>query len=305
MGIFKSTIFDSVKSAFNKTRETVSGKINAIFKTKTISEEDIEEIENILLQSDFGVEFTTKLIDSLKSKFKKNESVDNVSVKELIKNVFLDYYSIKQSKLIENSNKNIIVLLGINGSGKTTTLAKLANYYKSSGKKVIIGSCDTFRAAANEQLSIWATRSNVKIMEDFSKDPAAVAFETLKVAKQSDLNTVLIDTAGRLHTNSNLIDELIKIIATLEKNKDDFNLEIVLVVDGNSGQNAKIQFREFSKYINITGLIVTKLDGTAKGGSIVNIAMENNILIKFIGVGEKIEDLAEFDPNVYINSVVE
>ena len=305
MGIFKSTIFDSVKSAFNKTRETVSGKINAIFKTKTISEEDIEEIENILLQSDFGVEFTTKLIDSLKSKFKKNESVDNVSVKELIKNVFLDYYSIKQSKLIENSNKNIIVLLGINGSGKTTTLAKLANYYKSSGKKVIIGSCDTFRAAANEQLSIWATRSNVKIMEDFSKDPAAVAFETLKVAKQSKLDTILIDTAGRLHTNSNLIDELIKIIATLEKNKDDFNLEIVLVVDGNSGQNAKIQFREFSKYINITGLIVTKLDGTAKGGSIVNIAMENNILIKFIGVGEKIEDLAEFDPNVYINSVVE
>lgn len=305
MGIFKTTIFESVKNAFNRTRENVSEKINTIFKKKSIDEEDLEEIENILLQSDFGIEFTSKLIDLLKNSLKKNETIDNSSVKELIKKVFIEYYSQNDKKSDLNSNKQIILLLGINGSGKTTTLAKLANHYKSLGKSVIIGSCDTFRAAANEQLSVWASRSDIKIIEDFSKDPAAVAFETLKVAKHSKFDTVLIDTAGRLHTNKNLIEELKKIVAILEKNKENFLMEIFLVVDGNSGQNAKIQFREFSRFINITGLIVTKLDGTAKGGSIVDIATENNVSIRFIGVGEQIGDLAEFDPNVYINSVID
>jgi fused signal recognition particle receptor len=305
MGIFKDTIFNSVKNAFSKTRENVSAKINSIFKKNDIGEEEIEEIENILLQSDFGIDFTSQLVDELRKKIKKGEFLTENSVKSLIRIIFNEFYSSNISPAVKKTDNRIIILFGINGAGKTTTLAKLANYYQKRGNKVIIGSCDTFRAAANEQLATWAQRAKVRIVEDFSKDPSAVAYEALRVAKEANFNIVLIDTAGRLHTNKNLIDELKKIVNTLTKIKESFCIDAYLVIDGNSGQNAKTQLKEFSKYIAITGLIITKLDGTAKGGSIIDLSTTNRIPIEFIGIGEDVDSLIEFNPTDYINSIIE
>ncbi|KAF0141215.1 MAG: fused signal recognition particle receptor [Stygiobacter sp.] len=286
MGIFNNSLFKSVKNAFDKTKTS------------------IEEIENILLQSDFGIDFTENLVGQLKKKIKSGEQVDISSLKNTIQDVFISEYNSAFKETVAGITKpHFIVLLGINGSGKTTTIAKLANYYSKQDKRVIIGSCDTFRAAANEQLSIWASRTNVKIIEDFSKDPAAVAYETGKLALESNFDVVLIDTAGRLHTNKNLLDELRKILNVIEKIGQNCSLDILLVVDGNSGQNAKTQLVEFSKVVAITGLIITKLDGTAKGGSVLQLCLMNKVPVKFIGIGEHMEDFAVFDPKEYIISI--
>ncbi|KAF0213326.1 MAG: fused signal recognition particle [Ignavibacteria bacterium] len=304
MGIFNNSLFKSVKNAFDKTKTSISEKLNVIFSNRNIEAEDLEEIENILLQSDFGIDFTENLVGQLKKKIKSGEQVDISSLKNTIQDVFISEYNSAFKETVAGITKpHFIVLLGINGSGKTTTIAKLANYYSKQDKRVIIGSCDTFRAAANEQLSIWASRTNVKIIEDFSKDPAAVAYETGKLALESNFDVVLIDTAGRLHTNKNLLDELRKILNVIEKIGQNCSLDILLVVDGNSGQNAKTQLVEFSKVVAITGLIITKLDGTAKGGSVLQLCLMNKVPVKFIGIGEHMEDFAVFDPKEYIISI--
>lgn len=304
MGIFNNSLFKSVKNAFDKTKTSISQKLNVIFSNRNIEAEDLEEIENILLQSDFGIDFTENLVGQLKKKIKSGEQVDISSLKNTIQDVFISEYNSAFKETVAGITKpHFIVLLGINGSGKTTTIAKLANYYSKQDKRVIIGSCDTFRAAANEQLSIWASRTNVKIIEDFSKDPAAVAYETGKLALESNFDVVLIDTAGRLHTNKNLLDELRKILNVIEKIGQNCSLDILLVVDGNSGQNAKTQLVEFSKVVAITGLIITKLDGTAKGGSVLQLSLMNKVPVKFIGIGEHMEDFAVFDPKEYIISI--
>lgn len=306
MGLFKKSIFESVKLAFSKTKSNISEKLNEIFVKKAIDAEDLQEIENILLQSDFGVDFTDKLISTLNKRIKNGETVDIDNLKSTVKNIFIEEYgkSVKTTTT-QLSKPHFIVLLGINGAGKTTTIAKIANYYSTIDKSVIIGSCDTFRAAANEQLNIWAKRANVKIVGDFSKDPAAVAFETCKLAVDNNLDVVLIDTAGRLHTNRNLMDELKKILNVIDKFSGNSNIEVLLVVDGNSGQNAKNQLTEFAKAVNISGLIITKLDGTARGGSVLQLSLVKNIPIKFLGVGEGIEDFVEFNAESYINSIFE
>ncbi len=306
MGLFKKSIFESVKQAFSKTKSNISEKLNEIFVKKAIDAEDLQEIENILLQSDFGVDFTDKLISTLNKRIKNGETVDIDNLKSTVKSIFIEEYgkSVKTTTS-QLSKPHFIVLLGINGAGKTTTIAKIANYYSTMDKSVIIGSCDTFRAAANEQLNIWAQRANVRIVEDFSKDPAAIAFETCKTAVENSMNIVLIDTAGRLHTNKNLLDELKKILNVIDKFSDNSQVEVLLVVDGNSGQNAKNQLTEFAKAVNITGLIITKLDGTARGGSVLQLSLVKNIPIKFLGVGEGIEDFVEFNAESYINSIFE
>lgn len=306
MGLFKKSIFESVKQAFSKTKSNISEKLNEIFVKKTIDAEDLQEIENILLQSDFGIEFTDKLISILNKRIRSGEKFDLDNLKTTIKNIFIEEYG-KSVRITSapQAKPNFIVLLGINGAGKTTTIAKIANYYSNMDKSVIIGSCDTFRAAANEQLNIWAKRANVRIVEDFSKDPAAVAFETCKTAVENNLDIVLIDTAGRLHTNKNLLDELKKILNVIDKFSDNSLIEVLLVVDGNSGQNAKNQLTEFAKAVKITGLIITKLDGTARGGSVLQLSLIKSIPIKFLGVGEGIEDFVEFNAESYINSIFE
>lgn len=305
MGIFKNTLFESVKSAFTKTRSSISEKLTVLFTNKQIDVGDIEEIENILLQSDFGLDFTELLTAKLKKTLKSGEQVNLDSLKEIVREVFVSEYNSSVQKTDEIiTNPHFILLLGINGSGKTTTVAKLANYYSNQNKKVIIGSCDTFRAAANEQLRIWADRTEVKIIEDFSKDPAAVAFETCKTALAENYDVVLIDTAGRLHTNTNLVNELKKIVEVVSKLAANYSLDLFLVLDGNSGQNAKAQLLEFSKIINVSGLIITKLDGTAKGGSVLQLCLSNKIPIKYLGLGEGKDDFVVFNPKDYINSVI-
>ncbi len=304
MGIFNNSIFKSVKNAFEKTKANISEKLYTAFSNRKIEVEDLEEIENILLQSDFGIDFTDNLVEQLKKKIKNGEQVDLSSLKTTIQEVFIaNYNSAFPETASAQTKPHFIVLLGINGCGKTTTIAKLANFYSNHDKRVIIGSCDTFRAAANEQLSIWASRTNVKIIEDFSKDPAAVAYETSKLALEENYDIVLIDTAGRLHTNKNLLDELRKILSVVEKIGTNCSLDVFLVVDGNSGQNARTQLLEFSKVVDITGLIITKLDGTAKGGSVLQLCLINKIPVRFIGIGEHMGDFAVFNPKEYINSI--
>lgn len=304
MGIFNSTVLNSVKNAFTKTKNQITQKLNEVFVKNKIEQEDLEQVENILLQSDFGIEFTENLIELLKKRIKSGEEVSIENLKETIQQVFIKEYN-ESMKIqdIKQTKPHFIILLGINGSGKTTTIAKLANYYAKMDKSVIIGSCDTFRAAANEQLNVWAKRTNVQIIEDFSKDPAAVAFETCKVALDKEIDIVLIDTAGRLHTNKNLLDELKKILNAVKKVSSERSIEILLVVDGNSGQNAKNQLIEFSKIVAITGLIITKLDGTAKGGSVLQLCLANKVPVKFLGIGEQLNDFVDFDPKKYIESI--
>jgi len=296
--IFKNLI----SSAFKKTRENISTAIKSVFNSTSINLDDLEEI---LLKSDFGYEFTEQILDEIK----KNKSINETNLIELLRNNLKDKLAFIHSNdkhlIVEKGRLLIIQIIGVNGSGKTTSIGKLANYYKNQGLKVLIASCDTFRAAANEQLSTWASKAEIRIIEDFSKDPAAVAFEAIKIAKEEKFDILFIDTAGRLHTNKNLMLELQKIDAISSKFMDNnSSKESWLIVDGNSGQNAITQFNEFSKYVKITGIVITKLDGTSKGGTVFQIAFKNNIPIRFLGVGEGLENISEFDINEYVDSLL-
>lgn len=296
--IFKNLI----SSAFKKTRENISTAIKSVFNSTCINLDDLEEI---LLKSDFGYEFTEQILDEIK----KNKSINETNLIELLRNNLKDKLAFIHSNdkhlIVEKGRLLIIQIIGVNGSGKTTSIGKLANYYKNQGLKVLIASCDTFRAAANEQLSTWASKAEIRIIEDFSKDPAAVAFEAIKIAKEEKFDILFIDTAGRLHTNKNLMLELQKIDAISSKFMDNnSSKESWLIVDGNSGQNAITQFNEFSKYVKITGIVITKLDGTSKGGTVFQIAFKNNIPIRFLGVGEGLENISEFDIDDYVDSLL-
>lgn len=296
--IFKNLI----SSAFKKTRENISTAIKSVFNSTSINLDDLEEI---LLKSDFGYEFTEQILNEIK----KNKSINETNLIELLRNNLKDKLAFTHSNdkhlIIEKGRLLIIQIIGVNGSGKTTSIGKLANYYKNQGLKVLIASCDTFRAAANEQLSTWASKAEIRIIEDFSKDPAAVAFEAIKIAKEEKFDILFIDTAGRLHTNKNLMLELQKIDAISSKFMDNnSSKESWLIVDGNSGQNAITQFNEFSKYVKITGIVITKLDGTSKGGTVFQIAFKNNIPIRFLGVGEGLENISEFGVEDYVDSLL-
>lgn len=296
--IFKNLI----SSAFKKTRENISTAIKSVFNSTSINLDDLEEI---LLKSDFGYEFTEQILDEIK----KNKSINETNLIELLRNNLKDKLAIIHSNdkqlIVEKGRLLIIQIIGVNGSGKTTSIGKLANYYKNQGLKVLIASCDTFRAAANEQLSTWASKAEIRIIEDFSKDPAAVAFEAIKIAKEEKFDILFIDTAGRLHTNKNLMLELQKIDAISSKfMNNNSSKESWLIVDGNSGQNAITQFNEFSKYVKITGIVITKLDGTSKGGTVFQIAFKNNIPIRFLGVGEGLENISEFGVEDYVDSLL-
>lgn len=297
MGIFK----DLLKETFKKTKNNIQISLQNIFSKN--NELNYEEFEEILIKNDFGAEFSEQIIDEIK----KNKDINNQQ--ELInylKHVLINKINQVNNFEIDKNKLTIIQIIGVNGSGKTTTIGKLTNYFNQKKYKILIASCDTFRAAANEQLKKWANQSNVDIIEDFSKDPAAVAFEAIKTAKENDYNIVFVDTAGRLHTNKNLMLELQKIDNVISKSIDNntkrFN---ILVVDGNSGQNANNQYYEFSKYVKVDGLIITKLDGTSKGGSVFQISAKNKIPILFLGIGEGKENIIEFNIEDYVSSILE
>ena len=303
------TSLKKLKDGLAKTRESIATKISEVITRKAkIDEGTLEDLEEILISSDLGSGLTEQLINNAKSALLKEEDRTLENIKEILKKELIKLIvpqipdSIDSAKLPLNKLQ-VILIIGINGSGKSTTIGKLAHKYKSEGRKVIIGSADTFRAAANDQLKSWANKAGVDLIEDISKDPSAVVYETIQSALKNDYNVVLIDTAGRLHNNKNLMLELNKITGVISNLIPGAPDECLLVVDGNSGQNAIKQFEEFNKYAVLSGVIITKLDGTAKGGSVLQIASEKKIPIRYIGIGEGIEDLQEFNPEEFVNAM--
>ncbi len=298
-----------LKEGLNRTKDKIVTQISESISGKAIIDEDVlEEIEEILISSDVNYEIVEKIIEKARVKLRETKERSKVNLIEIIKKEFeeiLQNYKVESEIIKFNDFKPYVILVvGVNGAGKTTTIAKLANIYKNKGFKVLIGSGDTFRAAANEQLEIWGGRVGVQIVnKKQGSDPSAVAFETLSIAKKENVDVVIIDTAGRLHTKHNLMEELGKIKRVLGKVLQHAPNDVFLVVDGNTGQNALVQAREFSKFTQLTGLIITKLDGTAKGGMVFSVCSELNIPIKYVGVGEGIDDLLEFNPNEFVQAL--
>ncbi len=303
--------FDRLKIGLEKTKKTFSNSILSLIGGRKIDDNLLNEIEEILLTSDIGVNTTDFLINKLKSRVKE-EKIENAELiygilkeeiyKLLVKSSKSDTdknYSIEQS-----SKPHIILIIGVNGVGKTTTIGKLAFNYKETGNSVIVGAADTFRAAANEQLNIWAERVGVDIIQlQHGSDPGAVVFDTVKTAKTNNTDVVLIDTAGRLHNKSNLMAELEKLSRIIKKHKETGPDEVFLILDATTGQNAILQAKEFQKVANITGIILTKLDGTAKGGVVISISNELNIPVRYIGVGEQMYDLQPFEPINFVEAL--
>ena len=310
MNLFKNLNLGKLKNGLTKTREKIFNSISETISGKAIIDEEVlDELEEVLITSDIGMDTAERVIEaarkSLKSeKERSEEKIISIIKNELVKS--LDEHNKYKSEFeqIEKFKPFVILIVGVNGAGKTTTIGKLARNYKSAGLRVVIGSADTFRAAANEQLEIWAKRAGVEVIQrEHGSDPSAVAYDTLISAKQSNADIVIIDTAGRLHTKTNLMDELKKIKRVLTKVLDYAPNEIFLVIDGNTGQNGLVQAKEFSKATDLTGLIITKLDGTAKGGIVFQITSEQKIPVKYIGVGEGIEDLQTFDSKEFVNAI--
>lgn len=303
---------EKIKTGLTKTRETFSTNLRKVLGVgRKIDDTLLNEIEELLITADIGYDTTSTLIDAIRKRVKKEnwenaEDVYNI-LRDEIANLLVESPSAHNDKIydIEDDNKPFVILvIGVNGVGKTTTIGKLAHNYKNAGKEVIIGAADTFRAAANEQLEIWAERANVDIVQQHQgADPAAVAYDTLKsaIAKQKDV--VIIDTAGRLHNKKHLMDELEKIARVMKKLKQTAPDEVYLILDATTGQNAILQAKEFSKVANLTGIVLTKLDGTAKGGVVIPIVNELNIPVRYIGVGEQIDDLQPFDAKAFVEGL--
>lgn len=303
--------FNRLKEGLEKTRKSFSDRLSNLLKGRKIDQDLLDEVEEILITSDVGVSTSEKLIEKLKGRVKKEnfESAEELYkiLKEEILKLIIKSNSEDADKnyTVEESKKpHSIMVIGVNGAGKTTTIGKLAYNYKNAGKSVIIGAADTFRAAANEQLEVWSQRAGVDIVQKSQgSDPSSVAFETMATAIKNGNDVVIIDTAGRLHNKVNLMNELEKMGRVMKKHRDDAPNEVYLVLDGTTGQNALQQAKEFSKVANITGIVLTKLDGTAKGGIVIAIADELKIPVRYIGVGERITDLQPFDAVNYVEAL--
>jgi len=303
--------FKKITDGLEKTRKNfISSLQNLLGTGRKIDAALLDEIETILITADIGVATTAKIIDNLKKRVKQENYETSDQLFEILKEEILKLL-IEENSDNENiydfeipNKPHIILIVGVNGVGKTTTIGKLAYNYKNAGKSVVIGAADTFRAAANEQLEIWAQRAGVEIiMQKQGADPAAVAFDTVKSAQAKGKDIVIIDTAGRLHTKGNLMQELEKITRVITKLKPSGPDEVFLVLDATTGQNAIVQAKEFRKVANLTGIVLTKLDGTAKGGVVIPIVDELRIPVRFIGVGEKIDDLQVFNPIEFVEAL--
>lgn len=302
----KKGFFASLKEKLFKSREGLFGTLKSfILGRNVIDEEMYEELEDILVQSDIGMDMTIKIVNALEKEVKRRGIKDPQEVYPVLKEV-MEGFLIKDNNEIniEDGKLNVILVVGVNGVGKTTTIGKLASKYVKSGKKVILGAGDTFRAAAIEQLEEWANRAGAEIVKSTQgADPGAVVFDTLTAAQSRGADIAIIDTAGRLHNKNNLMKELEKIHNIIKKKLGDQKYESILVIDGTTGQNALNQAKVFNEVTELTGFIITKLDGTAKGGIVFSISEELKKPIKFIGVGEKIEDLRKFDAKEYIQAI--
>ena len=300
--------FKKLKESLAKTKETIIGKISQVVLRRKIDDELLDEIEQILIEADVGVKATMRLIEAIKRKARERNLTEGDDVIALLKEEITTILAKEDAKidLAGSAKPTVWLIVGVNGVGKTTTIGKLATHFSSQGKKVIIGACDTFRAAAIEQISIWAERSGVEIIKtQQDADPAAVAFDAASAARARNADLLLIDTAGRLHTKSHLMDELQKIKRVVSKAAPDSPILSKLIIDGTTGQNALSQLKVFTDAVGCDGLIITKLDGTAKGGVIIAIAEEFGVPVDFIGVGEGIEDLQRFDSRQFAEALFE
>ena len=298
--------FDKLKNGLGKTRDNFNEKINNVFSNfRKVDEELLEELEEILIMSDIGVETSTEIISNLREKIKKEKINDEEGVKKALKEEMQEILDEVDNSLKLDTIPSIILVVGVNGVGKTTTIGKIANKLKLEGKKVIVAAADTFRAAAVEQLEIWAKRANVDIVKkEEGADPASVVYDAIRKAKETNADVLICDTAGRLHNKKYLMDELLKINKVILKELPEASNETLMVIDGTTGQNAIEQVKAFKEIVNITGLVLTKLDGTAKGGVVIGIVHENKIPVKFIGVGEKIDDMEIFNSQDFVNAII-
>ncbi len=299
------SFFDKLKAGLAKTKETITTKVNSVFSNfRKVDENLLEELEEALILSDVGVDTATKIVDDLRKRIKLEKIEDAELVKEALKDEISKILNEKDTSLHLDTTPSVILVVGVNGAGKTTSIGKISANLKSSGKKVLVAAADTFRAAAIEQLEVWTERAGVDILKrPEGSDPASVVFDAISKIKKENYDVLIVDTAGRLHTKKNLMEELGKIQRIIDRELPDVSKEILIVLDGTTGQNALIQAKEFSEVTNITGIILTKLDGTAKGGIVIGICDELNVPVKLIGVGEKIEDLQVFNPNDFARAL--
>lgn len=302
-------LFGKLKKGLSKTRNGITGKINDVLKNyRKIDEEFFEELEEILITADIGVNITMRIIEDLEDKVKERNIQDPNEIKSLLKEelseLLLDVET--DNSLNIDPSPAIVLVVGVNGVGKTTSIGKLSAKLKRNGKKVLIAAGDTFRAAAIEQLEEWANRAGVEIIShQEGADPAAVIFDGIQAAKARKADVLICDTAGRLHNKKNLMNELNKMFRVVEREYPDATKEVLLVVDATTGQNAIMQAKVFKEACDITGIVLTKLDGTAKGGVVLAVQSELDVPVKLVGVGEKVDDLQEFDPESFVKAIFE
>ena len=298
--------FDKLKLGLGKTKTTFDEKINNVFSNfRKVDEDFLDELEEALIMSDIGMTTAVKIVNELRKTIKRENLKDEEDVKNALRKEMQEILDEVDNNLHLETKPSVILVVGVNGVGKTTSIGKIANRLRKDGKKVVIAAADTFRAAAVEQLEIWAKRSGAEIVKrDEGVDPASVVFDAIKRTKESDADVLIVDTAGRLHNKQYLMDELRKIKKVIEKEMGEYSQEVLLVIDGTTGQNAISQVKAFKEETDVTGLVLTKLDGTAKGGVVVGIVEENKIPVKFIGVGEQIDDMEIFNSEDFVKAII-
>lgn len=298
--------FDKLKNGLSKTKNSFDEKINNVFSNfRKVDEELLDELEEALIMSDVGVETSTKIISNLRNRIKKEKIENEEDVRNALREEIVNILNEVDNGLKLNTHPSVILVVGVNGVGKTTSIGKIANRLKKDGKKVVVAAADTFRAAAVEQLEIWANRANCDIVKrEEGADPASVVYDAIQIVKQKDADVLICDTAGRLHNKKHLMDELVKIKKVIDKEMPESSKEVLMVLDATTGQNAISQVKAFKETVDINGLILTKLDGTAKGGVVVGIVAENQMPVKFIGVGEQIDDMEIFNSEDFAKALI-
>lgn len=296
---------DKLKDGLSKTRNNITEKVESLLSfNKTIDEELFEELEEILITSDIGVKTTTKIIEKLRERIKEGKIKETDKVKELLKDIIVEITGDEKRDILPEKTPAVYMVVGVNGVGKTTSIGKIASHLKNKGYRVMLAAGDTFRAAAIDQLEVWGNRAGVEVIKhQEGSDPAAVIFDAIQSAKARNIDILICDTAGRLHNKKNLMEELRKINRVVDREYSNASRQTLLVLDSTTGQNALIQAKEFIEVADVNGLILTKLDGTAKGGVVIAINDELSIPVKMIGVGEGIEDLQEFDPRAFVDAI--
>ena len=300
----EETILEKLSAGLAKTRNSLNESFNAVFSKSNIDEDFYEELEEILIMADMGVDTTMTVLDELRDKVKENHIKEPAECRELLVDLIKSQMSLEPNAYEFENRTSVVMIIGVNGVGKTTSIGKLAAQFRGRGKKVVLAAADTFRAAAIEQLTEWANRSQVDIIaQSEGSDPSAVVYDAIAAAKAREADVLLIDTAGRLHNKKNLMNELSKMNKIIDREWPDAFRETLIVLDGTTGQNALEQAKQFKEVADISGIILTKLDGTAKGGIAIAIHSELNVPVKYIGVGERINDLQKFDPETYVNAI--